>query len=878
MKFVGLISGGKDSIYSIMNCLTNGHELVACAHLAPPLSSTNNDKDEESYMFQTAGSECISTMVTECIGVPFVVRNCTGTSQDTSLHYTSSSSPSHNNDEVEDLYQLLLDVKEQFPSIQAVSSGAILSTYQRTRIENVCDRLGYTSLGYLWRAATQNDLLESMLRDKVEAVLVKVAAPPGLVPQKHLNQSLTTLLPLFQRLESKYKFHICGEGGEYETLVLDCPLFATKRLVLTKVQIVEDTSGVGVLVIHNCTTVDKPLTTTTTTTAAITTTMPTTIALALPKETNESVPKNCSILQRRRRQPRLCHLPHVKILSGGLAHVSEILCPVTVRVSSSSSSEEDAAVQEAKSILQVLQQTLSTIVWKDGSSRSRSSVGATAHDVVLVHLYLSDITHFVKINSHYKDFFGTLLPPSRSCVSVGRTLPGGRRVMMDCLIQRGSGAYMRCNNNDNNNNNMFVQQNQTNPCHVLRSVLHVQSISNWAPVCVGPYSQANTIRSSIVFLAGQIGLVPATMKLNTDGGWKHQLMQCWKNAASVLDSLHSATLDTVIGGVVYIRSDIVLLPDDDDNDDNNNNNNKECTSSVNHDVWMQAEQICHKLLNENGGIPAGYIDGTATATNNESLYDGFEDYDTWKECMGDDITKQDDKVVVPLLMIAVPQMPMGAACEVELICASSRASSCLELCTSDTVDHSNMDSMMPSDEASSNMCWDLGYDGTIDPNVGTTAKQDNVQLQSMVRYVGNGCAAVMTILASFLIDSTTPTTTIHTELLMQNMIRAAIWSLETNTGLDKEYMLHVRLFYSTTTTGDDDAILLRGALQSAIYSSWTTTNDTTAAAPACSIVPVNAMCFTPQVKNEAHMPLFAMQIITTNLIHMETEMWIHHNR
>jgi hypothetical protein len=36
MKFVALLSGGKDSCYNIVHCTANGHELVAAASLRPP--------------------------------------------------------------------------------------------------------------------------------------------------------------------------------------------------------------------------------------------------------------------------------------------------------------------------------------------------------------------------------------------------------------------------------------------------------------------------------------------------------------------------------------------------------------------------------------------------------------------------------------------------------------------------------------------------------------------------------------------------------------------------------------------------------------------------------------------------------------------------
>jgi len=36
MKTVGLVSGGKDSIFSLMQCARLGHSIVAVANLAPP--------------------------------------------------------------------------------------------------------------------------------------------------------------------------------------------------------------------------------------------------------------------------------------------------------------------------------------------------------------------------------------------------------------------------------------------------------------------------------------------------------------------------------------------------------------------------------------------------------------------------------------------------------------------------------------------------------------------------------------------------------------------------------------------------------------------------------------------------------------------------
>ena len=47
-------------------------------------------------------------------------------------------------------------------------------------------------------------------------------------------------------------------------------------------------------------------------------------------------------------------------------------------------------------------------------------------------------------------------------------------------------------------------------------MLHVQSISAWAPACIGPYAQA-ACGGRVLHLAGQIGLDPASMQLVQGG-------------------------------------------------------------------------------------------------------------------------------------------------------------------------------------------------------------------------------------------------------------------------------------------------------------------------------------------------------------------------
>ena len=70
-----------------------------------------------------------------------------------------------------------------------------------------------------------------MIEAPIHAILVKVAAL-GLEPDRHLGRTLAQMEPLLRRLSARFGCNVCGEGGEYESLVLDCPLFKHGRIVL----------------------------------------------------------------------------------------------------------------------------------------------------------------------------------------------------------------------------------------------------------------------------------------------------------------------------------------------------------------------------------------------------------------------------------------------------------------------------------------------------------------------------------------------------------------------------------------------------------------------------------------------------------------------
>ncbi|RJE18361.1 hypothetical protein PHISCL_09300, partial [Aspergillus sclerotialis] len=231
LNIIALISGGKDSLYSLLHCLRNGHRIVALANLYPPgqtprhqgndhqksvkKNEDGNEPEEEeeeedidSFMYQTIGHSVIP-LYEQALGIPLYRGEILGGARDEGRVYGEHSHSSISNpdpasdsegetegkesegeskDETESLIPLLKRIKRAHPEANAVSAGAILSTYQRTRIEHVAARLGLVPLAWLWmypflpdpveRKGLGSDagLLEDMAAAGCEARIIKVAS------------------------------------------------------------------------------------------------------------------------------------------------------------------------------------------------------------------------------------------------------------------------------------------------------------------------------------------------------------------------------------------------------------------------------------------------------------------------------------------------------------------------------------------------------------------------------------------------------------------------------------------------------------------------------------------------------------------------------
>jgi ABC transporter with metal-binding/Fe-S-binding domain ATP-binding protein len=124
--------------------------------------------------------------------------------------------------EVEPLESALADLDDELEGgLAGVTAGAIESEYQTTRIEALCERLDVELFAPLWQRDPW-ELAEEMLAAGFEIRIVQVAAAglDGSWLGRRLDREALAAL---RELHEEYGVHPLGEGGEFETLVVDGP-------------------------------------------------------------------------------------------------------------------------------------------------------------------------------------------------------------------------------------------------------------------------------------------------------------------------------------------------------------------------------------------------------------------------------------------------------------------------------------------------------------------------------------------------------------------------------------------------------------------------------------------------------------------------------
>ncbi len=192
MRLSVLFSGGKDSTYAMYLMEQQGHQVDTL------VSVISADKD--SWLFHTPNLNLLPL-------------------QAMAMQKRLLRAPSQGSEEgdLQALRQALCGM-----DVDGVVTGAIASDYQWDRMNGVCESLGLRLFSPLWRK-DQGMLLRDMVDAGIEAMIVNVSAE-GL-GNEWLGRMLDAeVIESLEMLSASRGVNPSGEGGEYETLVIDSPM------------------------------------------------------------------------------------------------------------------------------------------------------------------------------------------------------------------------------------------------------------------------------------------------------------------------------------------------------------------------------------------------------------------------------------------------------------------------------------------------------------------------------------------------------------------------------------------------------------------------------------------------------------------------------
>jgi ABC transporter with metal-binding/Fe-S-binding domain ATP-binding protein len=206
-----LVTGGKDSALALHRAMQQEHEVIHLVTMVPQRA--------DSWMFHFPNVH-LAGLFAEAVGIPLVKADTSGEKET----------------EVADLKQALAQL-----SIDAVVSGAIFSLYQKERIDGICRDLGVKHVAPLWHEDPLS-ILKEILELKMRVIIVGVYAH-GLTQQWLGREIDENAIKDLIELHREFHVSIVGEGGEYETLVLDAPFFSKRIKLIDTEKVWQGASG-----------------------------------------------------------------------------------------------------------------------------------------------------------------------------------------------------------------------------------------------------------------------------------------------------------------------------------------------------------------------------------------------------------------------------------------------------------------------------------------------------------------------------------------------------------------------------------------------------------------------------------------------------------
>ena len=193
VRAVALFSGGKDSTFAVYKAAEQGIDITGLVSVVPAT--------RESLMFHYP-IEKVIRLQAESTRLPLHLERAKNEEEELNL-----------------LEKMLRNV-----NVDVVVSGTIASNYQRKRVDEICARLGLEHIAPLWNMDQEQELKE-LVENNFEVIITSVSAAgfdESWLGRKIDEQCVKEL----KELGKKHGINLSGEGGEYCTTVLNCPVFS----------------------------------------------------------------------------------------------------------------------------------------------------------------------------------------------------------------------------------------------------------------------------------------------------------------------------------------------------------------------------------------------------------------------------------------------------------------------------------------------------------------------------------------------------------------------------------------------------------------------------------------------------------------------------
>lgn len=228
MNLAVLFSSGKDSCYA-MHVMQRQNYNINCL-------ITIKSKNQESFMYHTPNIH-LAELQAKAMELPIIIQETDGVKEH----------------ELNDLKKALTKAKKEH-KIDGIITGALFSTYQRDRIEKIADQLNLKIFSPLWHIDQELEMRRLLIED-FEFILSSIAAD-GLT-KEWLGKNITNNdIDQLVKLKNKLGLNVAGEGGEFESLVLDAPMFK-KKIIIKKSSKFMDSEHSGRFVVKDAILIKK---------------------------------------------------------------------------------------------------------------------------------------------------------------------------------------------------------------------------------------------------------------------------------------------------------------------------------------------------------------------------------------------------------------------------------------------------------------------------------------------------------------------------------------------------------------------------------------------------------------------------------------------